>query len=123
MRISHFDQVRKRGTARMATSIISPEATHTIAGRNTVESQKTYWKKRAETRWDSGRGFCQPTFGRESNSRFIAAAASVERWVKLDKFTAVSPWVVYTARGCRTRHARKQPDRLKLVASRSSTAV
>jgi hypothetical protein len=46
---------------------------------------------------DSARGFCWASFGRESNSRFITVATSFESWLKLDKFTAVSPWVIYTA--------------------------
>jgi SAM-dependent methyltransferase len=46
---------------------------------------------------DSARGCCWAPFGRESNSSWISLAAKMERWLRLDKLTDISPWVIYSA--------------------------
>lgn len=65
---------------------------------------------------DSARGCCWAPFGRESNSRWIPAATKVERWLRLDKLTAISPWVIYNATRLppaneRNRHVESKPPK------------
>jgi SAM-dependent methyltransferase len=45
----------------------------------------------------SQRGCCWPPFPRKCNSRWVAAGASVERHLGLQRLAAFSPWIVFSA--------------------------
>jgi SAM-dependent methyltransferase len=45
----------------------------------------------------SQRGCCWPPFKRDSDSSWISLVTTLERWTGLQRVTALSPWIVFTA--------------------------
>jgi hypothetical protein len=59
------------------------------------------WKKRLRAQGFeliSEEGFCWSPFTRESNSFMVPAFAALERGIGLNRFVAISPWIVFVAR-------------------------